>query len=235
VKVADFGLCRDQEAEQVDLTQPGVTMGTPSYMSPEQAQGQKLDHRSDLYSLGVTFYYMLAGVPPFRGDTALALAIKHVKETPSNLRVHRPDIPVELDLLVMKLMAKKPSDRFQSATEMLAELNRIKDKLQLGTSPNNLYSDPQATVSLSAAVTGLGGSNLPDESASTGSQLQGIVRFGRSIPSLIGSVSRLKLIVPAAIASLFLGAATGWMARSPDLIKSEVVESPHSPGLWIVP
>ncbi len=64
------------------MTQSGVTMGTPLYMSPEQAQGHPVDHRSDLYSLGVTFYHMLAGEPPFRADTALALALKHVRETP---------------------------------------------------------------------------------------------------------------------------------------------------------
>src|SRR5262245_25895277 len=68
VKVADFGLCRDQDASKIHLTQPGVTMGTPQYMSPEQAQGHALDHRSDLYSLGVTAYHMLTGNPPFRGE-----------------------------------------------------------------------------------------------------------------------------------------------------------------------
>ena len=67
VKVADFGLCRDLDADRLHLTQPGVTMGTPLYMSPEQAQGHALDHRSDLYSLGVTFYHMLAGEPAVPG------------------------------------------------------------------------------------------------------------------------------------------------------------------------
>ena len=93
VKVADFGLCRDQDSDGLQVTQPGVTMGTPLYMSPEQAQGKPLDHRSDLYSLGVTFYQMLAGVPPFEGQTALAVALKHVKDVPVSLAVHRPDLP----------------------------------------------------------------------------------------------------------------------------------------------
>ena len=83
VKVADFGLCRDLGADRLHVTQPGTTMGTPLYMSPEQAQGQPLDHRSDLYSLGVTFYHMLTGEPPFRADSAVALALKHVNENPS--------------------------------------------------------------------------------------------------------------------------------------------------------
>ena len=70
VKVADFGLCRDQESGNAHVTQSGITMGTPLYISPEQAQGHAIDHRSDLYSMGVSFYHMLAGVPPFRADTA---------------------------------------------------------------------------------------------------------------------------------------------------------------------
>ena len=93
VKVADFGLCRDQDREKSHVTQPGVTMGTPLYMSPEQAQGHTLDHRSDLYSLGVTFYHMFAGRPPFLADSPIALALKHVKDEPVDLTVHRPDLP----------------------------------------------------------------------------------------------------------------------------------------------
>src|SRR5207248_5269616 len=97
VKVADFGLSRDVAGGQdLSLTQDGVTMGTPLYMSPEQAQGKPLDHRSDLYSLGVTLYHMLSGQPPFRGETALALAVQHVKTPPEPLANLRPDVPEAL-------------------------------------------------------------------------------------------------------------------------------------------
>src|SRR5215470_1508895 len=72
VKVADFGLCRQLDDDGPQITQVGITMGTPAYMSPEQAQGYPLDHRSDLYSLGATFYYMLAGMPPFKADSPVA-------------------------------------------------------------------------------------------------------------------------------------------------------------------
>ncbi|MFO0891947.1 MAG: protein kinase [Isosphaeraceae bacterium] len=132
VKVADFGLCRDLESDRFHVTQPGITMGTPLYMSPEQAQGRHLDHRSDLYSLGVTFYHMLVGEPPFRADSAVALALKHVSEPPLGLRVRRPEIPPELERLVLKLMAKDPNDRYQSAAEMLAELARIRSSVAPG-------------------------------------------------------------------------------------------------------
>src|SRR5262245_9659143 len=90
VKVADFGLCRDLERGRLHVSQSGVTMGTALYMSPEQVQRYPLDHRSDLYSLGVTYYHMLAGVPPFHADSAVALALKHVREAPRSLLVHRP-------------------------------------------------------------------------------------------------------------------------------------------------
>ena len=98
-------------------------------MSPEQAQGHAIDHRGDLYSLGVTFYHMLAGVPPFHAETALALALKQVREAPRSMLIHRPDLPPELDRLVLKLMAKDPADRYQSAAEMLADLAKIRDSL----------------------------------------------------------------------------------------------------------
>ena len=102
VKVADFGLSRDLDDTDHDVTQPGVTIGTPLYMSPEQARGLAMDHRSDLYSLGVTFYHLFAGNPPFRAETALALAMKHVTDRPIDLAVHRPDLPPELIKLVME-------------------------------------------------------------------------------------------------------------------------------------
>ena len=93
VKVADFGLARVQGDGGVNLTQIGVTMGTPLYMSPEQIEGRPLDCRSDIYSLGVTAYHMLAGAPPFDGDTPLAVAVQHLNQPPAPLEKRRPDVP----------------------------------------------------------------------------------------------------------------------------------------------
>jgi eukaryotic-like serine/threonine-protein kinase len=86
VKVADFGLAQISHGEQLHLTQEGVTMGTPLYMSPEQVQGKKLDHRSDIYSFGVTCYHMLAGRTPFQGTSAVAVAVRHIQDEPEPLR-----------------------------------------------------------------------------------------------------------------------------------------------------
>jgi serine/threonine-protein kinase len=126
VKVADFGLARiDNQNQKSDLTQIGVTMGTPLYMSPEQIEGNSVDSRSDIYSLGVTSYHMLAGHPPFDGETALAIAVQHVKNNPDPIAELRPDVPQELSAIIMKMIAKDPAERFQSATEMLKELRKV--------------------------------------------------------------------------------------------------------------
>src|SRR5262249_54826600 len=102
IKVAGFGLSRCFASDQpaVNLTQSGITLGTPLYMSPEQVQGLPLDPRTDIYSFGVTCYHMLAGQPPFRGQTAFDLALQHVKNEPAPLSVARPDLPRPLCAIV---------------------------------------------------------------------------------------------------------------------------------------
>ncbi|MBI1347200.1 protein kinase [bacterium] len=125
-KVADFGLAQlTQGGERVALTQVGVTMGTPLYMSPEQVRGNAVDHRSDLYSFGAMAYHMLAGRPPFRGENAMAVAVQHLNETPEPLRSIRPDLPVGACKLIEKMMAKKPEDRFSDAQAVLNELKAL--------------------------------------------------------------------------------------------------------------
>jgi serine/threonine-protein kinase len=97
-------------------------MGTPLYMSPEQAEGKPLDHRSDLYSLGVTMYHMLAGQPPFRGESALALAVQHLKSQAEPLIKVRPELPETLCRIVHRLLEKDPAKRYESARELLRDL-----------------------------------------------------------------------------------------------------------------
>ncbi len=130
IKVADFGLARigtDVDATQSNLTQVGLTLGTPRYMSPEQVQGKTVDTRSDLYSLGITAYHLLAGRPPFEAEDSLALALMHLHETPVPLDRNRarfdsdgtPDLPEWLIAVISRLMSKLPQDRFQSPSELL--------------------------------------------------------------------------------------------------------------------
>jgi predicted Ser/Thr protein kinase len=127
VKVADFGLSRlgEATATTLRLTGTGDTLGTPMYMSPEQVEGRPVDHRSDIYSFGVTCYHMLAGEPPFAGATPYEVAFKHVREDAKQLAAVRPDLPPGVCAIVHKMMAKDPAERFQTAGELLAEIGRL--------------------------------------------------------------------------------------------------------------
>ena len=132
VKVTDFGLAqlnREAENTSLTLTQAGTTMGTPLYMSPEQVNGSRVDHRSDIYSLGVTCYHLLAGRPPFRGETAISVAVQHVNKHPESLGQQRTDLPRRLCELVHRMMAKKPEDRLDSASVLLDELDALQRRL----------------------------------------------------------------------------------------------------------
>ncbi len=129
VKVADFGLARlAGDTQATDLTQIGMTLGTPLYMSPEQVEGKPLDCRSDLYSFGVTCYHMLAGNPPFLGETALGVAVQHLKKEPRSLETLRPDLPPALCRIVHKMLIKDPAGRWQSPRELLRELRRLQQE-----------------------------------------------------------------------------------------------------------
>ncbi|MCS7056375.1 MAG: serine/threonine protein kinase, partial [Thermoflexales bacterium] len=117
--LSDFGIVKTYEAGASAPTLTGsVVLGTPAYMSPEQALGKRLDERSDVYSLGAVLYEMLTGMPPYKGPTGISVAMKHVMEAPPDLRQHRPDLPEACIAVVQKAMAKEPDARFASVVEM---------------------------------------------------------------------------------------------------------------------
>ncbi|MEV8532167.1 protein kinase [Streptomyces sp. NPDC051211] len=118
VKVMDFGIARALHGAQSTMTQTGMVMGTPQYLSPEQALGKAVDHRSDLYATGCLLYELLALRPPFTGETPLSVVYQHVQDAPVPPSQIAPGLPPELDGLVMRSLAKDPDDRFQSAEEM---------------------------------------------------------------------------------------------------------------------
>jgi serine/threonine protein kinase len=124
VKVMDFGIARMAEGDNV--TQTAAVLGTASYLSPEQAQGRPVDARSDIYSLGVVLYEMLTGGVPFVGDTAVAVAYKHVQETPPLPSTKNPEVSPALDAVVMRAMAKNPANRYQTAAEFREDLERVR-------------------------------------------------------------------------------------------------------------
>ena len=125
-KVTDFGIVRalGGDSEQT-MTQAGMVIGTAAYLSPEQAQGNPVDARSDVYSLGCVLCEMLTGRAPFTGDTPLSIAYKHVREDPVPPSALNPDVPPELDAITMKALAKNPDNRFATASEMREDLQRF--------------------------------------------------------------------------------------------------------------
>lgn len=119
--LTDFGLARIMESSQ-QFTASGVSVGTPAYMSPEQGKGIKVDHRSDIYSLGVMLYEMVTQQVPFEAETPLAVLLKHITDPLPLPRKVRPDIPEPVELVVLRALAKEPGDRFQSANELAQAL-----------------------------------------------------------------------------------------------------------------
>src|SRR3954469_16734139 len=122
LKVTDFGIAR---AGTSQMTEAGSIIGTAQYLSPEQAKGAPVDQTSDLYSVGVVLYELLTGVVPFSGDAPVEIAMKHLSEPPKAPSELRPEVPHDLDLVVLRALAKDPSDRYESAEQMDADLERV--------------------------------------------------------------------------------------------------------------
>src|SRR5436190_18452423 len=128
VKVTDFGIAR---AGASQMTEEGSIIGTAQYLSPEQARGTQVDQSSDLYSLGIVLYEMLTGSVPFTGDTPVEIAMKHLSAVPQRPSAMRPEIPHDLDMVVLRALAKDPADRYQSAEEMDSDLERVARGLRI--------------------------------------------------------------------------------------------------------
>jgi eukaryotic-like serine/threonine-protein kinase len=134
IKVMDFGIARAMSDAQATMTQTAQVIGTAQYLSPEQARGERVDARSDLYSTGCLMYELLTGRPPFTGDSPVAIAYQHVRENPIPPSRIDPSLPPWADSIVLKAMAKSPNDRYQSAAEMEADIQRAASGMQVAAS-----------------------------------------------------------------------------------------------------
>ncbi len=151
VKVMDFGIARAL-ADANSVTQTAAVIGTAQYLSPEQARGEKVDARSDVYSLGCVLFEVLTGEPPFVGDSPVAVAYQHVREDPAAPSQRHEDISPELDAVVLKALAKNPDNRYQTAAEMRADLVRVHS----GEQPEapKVFTDAERSSLMSAPADG---------------------------------------------------------------------------------
>jgi predicted Ser/Thr protein kinase len=203
-KVTDFGIARSLDVQGV--TQTGTVMGTSDYIAPEQARGQKVDPKTDIYSLGAVLYELLVGDVPFSGDTFVGVALRHVNEPVPSVLDERPDCPVRLDLAVQRAMAKDPEDRFGSMDELVVELEGCLAQLDgrgdegatmivpparrpRRARPDRLWRLPVVPLVLALAAAavvvgavllfrdGAPGTVLPGKSASASVRLQGLTAY----------------------------------------------------------
>ncbi|MFZ1932199.1 MAG: serine/threonine-protein kinase [Thermoguttaceae bacterium] len=216
VKVADFGLARlTRPGGGNDLTQIGITLGTPLYMSPEQVEGRTLDPRSDIYSFGVTCYHMLTGSPPFEGETALGVAVQHLKKSAQPLESLRPDLPPSLCRIVHQMLAKDPSRRFASARDLLRELRRV----QMEHFGDDWPDDLPAWDSIAAEMP-------PDPR----------IALTRQLDELMKAASRRRSwhwraagVAVGLVAALAVGAVAGWWLLAPASLLAEARAAAAAP------
>ncbi|MER5371575.1 Stk1 family PASTA domain-containing Ser/Thr kinase [Streptomyces sp. NPDC002553] len=160
VKVMDFGIARAMGDSGMTMTQTAAVIGTAQYLSPEQAKGEQVDARSDLYSTGCLLYELLTVRPPFVGDSPVAVAYQHVREEPQAPSVFDPEITAEMDAIVLKALVKDPNYRYQSADEMRADIEACLDgqpvaaTAAMGSVGYGGYPDDQATTAMRSADAG---------------------------------------------------------------------------------
>ncbi len=150
VKVTDFGIARSGTSD--GLTQTGSVMGTATYFSPEQAQGLPVDGRSDVYALGVVLYEMVTGVAPFIADSPVSVAYKHVREAPVPPSERNPDVPPDLELVIMTALSKEPENRYQTADDMRADILRFRRGRPVVGAPVAAMMVDHPTPSSTAAI-----------------------------------------------------------------------------------
>src|SRR3954454_20157573 len=151
LKVMDFGIARAVTSTAATMTQTAAVIGTAHYLSPEQARGEHVDARSDIYSTGCLLYELLTGAPPFAGDSAVAVAYQHVREDPVPPSRIEPDVPAAADAIVLKAMAKNPANRYQTAADMRADIERALAGRPVEATP--VLTEDAATLAPSPATT----------------------------------------------------------------------------------
>jgi serine/threonine protein kinase len=198
VKVMDFGIARALADSGTPVTRTGAVIGTAQYLSPEQASGETVDARSDVYSLGCVLYEMLTGEPPFVGDSPVAVAYQHVRKDPSPPSQRHTRISPELDAVVLKALAKNPENRYRTAADMRTDLIRVRS----GEAPDapKVFTDAERTDLVSSAPA-RGGRTQPIEQISTHHERA----RARSIRRWLVAVAVLAVLTVVAAVAINIG------------------------------
>jgi eukaryotic-like serine/threonine-protein kinase len=225
VKVMDFGIARAVSDSQATMTQTAQVIGTAQYLSPEQARGERVDARSDLYSTGCLLYELLTGRPPFTGDSPVAIAYQHVRENPIPPSRVDPEIPPWADAIVLKAMAKDPAERYQSAAEMRTDIQRALSGVPVAA--------PQATEMYAPGTQRMGPQTMM---AGAGSPTGAMGQYGgpqdgydeggggrrRALWWILGAVG---VILVAVLAYLLLNGGSGNTASVPSVVGQPVAQA----------
>ncbi len=217
VKVMDFGIARALTDSQATMTQTNAVVGTAQYLSPEQARGETVDERSDLYSTGVVLFELLTGRPPFKGDSAVAVAYQHVEQIPPTPSSILSDIPDSLDRVVLKALAKNRDDRYPSAAAMLSDLQRVARGLDVGAPP----ADSWATEVLPAA--GMAGARTaattPMAAVATDDAANAAAKARKRRTAIIASLVLIALLlIGGSVYALTRGASTAEPTAVPNVV-----------------
>jgi eukaryotic-like serine/threonine-protein kinase len=212
VKVMDFGIARAIADSGNSVTQTAAVIGTAQYLSPEQARGDSVDARSDVYSLGCVLYEMLTGEPPFTGDSPVSVAYQHVREDPIPPSQRHPGISAELDAVVLKALAKNPENRYQTAAEMRADLVRVHN----GETPEapKVFTDAERTSLLAHSGSNIVGPRtdpLPRQDDADGD------RTGGSIARWVVAVGVLAVLTIAVVIAFNTFGGTTRDVQVPDM------------------
>ncbi|MGI8910044.1 MAG: Stk1 family PASTA domain-containing Ser/Thr kinase [Rubrobacteraceae bacterium] len=218
-KVTDFGIAR--AAAATTATRTGRVLGTANYMSPEQALGQRVDPRTDLYSLGVVLFEMLTGELPFRGDSPITVSMKHINEPPPPPKELNPDLPEGVNALVLKLLAKDPDDRYADAEDLIEDLERMK----AGIPPTavNAAGAASGRTATRPATTRQNVAAPPGDRGLTRAAPSGRRRRRRVLPWLLLALLAL-LLVPLGAFALFSNNSGGNGGQPPGAAKVQVPE-----------
>ena len=237
VKVMDFGIARALTDSQATMTQTNAVVGTAQYLSPEQARGETVDERSDLYSTGVVLFELLTGRPPFKGDSAVAVAYQHVEQIPPTPSSILSDIPDSLDRVVLKALAKNRDDRYRSAAEMLSDLQRVARGMDVGAPPADSWATevlPSAGLVGARAAVPAATSTVSAPAArvsSTSTSLPAVGSDGDAASKAAAARKRRTAIIMTlvVIALLLIGGSVWALSRS--AATPEAVSVPNVVGL----